>query len=268
MTSEVDAFYSSDPLREWQRPDTPFSRIEFVSALRLIENYLPGTGVVCDIGGGPGRYTIELLKRGLRVVLVDLSESLVRFAERKLAEMSLHADQTLVADARNLSSFEPASFDAVLLMGPMYHLVGPGDRRRVLQNVHRMLKPAARALVTYLNSWGLIRTGVVDFPKRYRDIHWLRGMLTGDSLLRSDDQALWYWTTPEAAAEELRVSGFHVVTYAGAEGFAGGMMPLVERLAAEDPVVYQNVVRVAAESSESPQYRDCTEHIHFVVQKG
>ena len=65
----------------------------------------------------------------------------------------------------------------------------------------------------------------------------------------------------------MKKSGLEVVSYAGAEGFAGGMRPLPEQLAAEKPEVYANIVQVAAETCELPQYRDNTEHLHLVARK-
>jgi hypothetical protein len=45
------------------------------------------------------------------------------------------------------------------------------------------------------------------------------------------------------------------------------MGPPVEQLSADNPEAYANVVQVAAETSELPQYRDSTDHLHIVVRK-
>jgi hypothetical protein len=58
-----------------------------------------------------------------------------------------------------------------------------------------------------------------------------------------------------------------VITYAGVEGFAAGMLSAVERIATEDHPAYENILRLVAETCELPQYRDCTEHLHVVVQR-
>jgi S-adenosylmethionine-dependent methyltransferase len=58
-----------------------------------------------------------------------------------------------------------------------------------------------------------------------------------------------------------------VVTYIGAEGFASGLEPQLEHLMRENPAAYNNVVQMAAESSELPQYRDACDHLHIVARK-
>lgn len=55
------------------RLDLPGFRLELLSTVRLIEKHFPPAGKIADIGSGPGRYAVELLKRGYRVTLVELS---------------------------------------------------------------------------------------------------------------------------------------------------------------------------------------------------
>lgn len=69
------------------------------------------------------------------------------------------------------------------------------------------------------------------------------------------------------AREELIKAGFDVMSYAGAEGVVGGMWPLVEKLAATDPIAYASLLEFAAETCELPQFRDGGDHLHFVVRK-
>jgi len=59
---------------EWKRLlHDPYRRLEFIVTMHFLDEYLPRKGVVLDAGGGPGRYGIELAKKGYDVVLFDLS---------------------------------------------------------------------------------------------------------------------------------------------------------------------------------------------------
>ena len=130
---------------------------------------------------------------------------------------------------------ETEGFDAALLLGPMYHLVDPKIRREALQECWRVLKPDGVAIVAFLNSWGILRAGVADFPERYRDEAFVRSMLGDLSFERElrDSPSVTGLRHPRLCIE-LREAGFEIITYAGAEGFAGGLRPQVERLAAAD----------------------------------
>ena len=269
MSQFVKDFYNSHAENEQNRLDLPLCRIEFVSTLRLIDQYFPKQGRICDIGGGTGRYTIELLRRGYSVTLLDLSDEEIRLADIQLNKNGLSAEQLIIGDARDMSMLASNTFDAALLLGPMYHIVERNDRAKVLRELNRILKPQGVAIIAYLNSWGLIRTGVGDFPHWYKDISFLRSMLSehtfaGNSLSGFTE---CYWSTSEAALQEIKESDLEVVSYAGAESFAGGMGVLLEQLATDNPEAYENIVQMAAETSELVQYRDSTDHLHVVARK-
>jgi ubiquinone/menaquinone biosynthesis C-methylase UbiE len=59
------------------------------------------------------------------------------------------------SDARRVDIFDDNSFDAGLLMSLLYHLSEKIDREAVLAIFFRTLKPGAKGIVAYLNSWGL-----------------------------------------------------------------------------------------------------------------
>ncbi len=269
MSKYVRSFYDAAPDREWQRLEAGLPRIEFASTLRLIEKYFPANGTVCDVGSGPGRYSIELAKRGYRVTLFDLSGKLLELAQRAFASEGIRATQFIQGDARDLGVFEDESFDAALLLGPLYHLVRRDDRSQAMSELVRILKPGGSAIVAFLNSWGLIRSGVVDFPKRFLNPAFLRSML-GEKAFEDHELSGFtecHWSNPEIAGKEIQDAGLRIVSHAGAEGFVGGMAPLLEALRENDPEAYENVLEFAAETSDLPQFRDTTDHVHFVVEK-
>ena len=269
MSTHVRDFYDSAPEREWERLDTGLARIEFASTLRLIEKYFPANGDVCDVGSGPGRYSIELARRGYRVTLFDLSGKLLERAERAIASEGINATAYIHGNARDLSVFKDESFDAALLLGPLYHMTERPDRSQALSEMVRILKPGGRAIVAFLNAWGLLRAGVAGFPHLYRNPSFLRSLL-GETTFEDRERPRFtecHWSNPEIACKELRGAGLRMVSYAGAEGFVGGMAPLLEELRENEPAAYENVEAFAAETSELPQFRDTTDHVVFVVEK-
>ncbi|MEN6370136.1 MAG: methyltransferase domain-containing protein [Thermotogota bacterium] len=268
MSEVVRDYYNREVDSEWERLSRPHGRLEMESTLRLIGEHFPPAGRVADIGGGPGRYAIELLRHGYRVTLVDLAERNVKFAQAKLAELGLTADAVVCADARDLSFLAAESFDAALVLGPMYHLVEEADRRTALLELRRILKPGAPAIVGFINPWGVLRAGLGEFPELYVDDTLIRQLLSTCAQVgeqRAFTEASFL--TPPQAIVELREAGFSVDVRVGAEGFAGGMSVEVRKLAEEHPEAYENVLRLVAETCDMPAFRDSTEHLQVVVRR-
>lgn len=116
--------------------------LEFVRTQALLERYLPPVpSVVADVGGGPGRYAIWLAERGYRVHLLDpiaLHIEQAREASGVRPRSALASAD--VGDARSLP-FTDESVDAVLLLGPLYHLPERADRLQALVEARRVCRP-------------------------------------------------------------------------------------------------------------------------------
>lgn len=268
MSDVVRNYYDEDVSKEWQRLATPYRRLELISTLRLVDEFFPLGCCVADIGGGPGRYTVELLQQGFDVSLFDLSPRAIAFAQENLREMGLHANRVETVDARDLTVLGDDSFDAALLLGPMYHIVEQADRLKALSELHRILTPGAPAIVGYINPWGLLRSGLTEFPDLYADEPLIRQLF--DTVTQTGAQSAFTeaaFITPTQAMAELRSCGFAVECRAGVEGCASGALEQVAALADSNPAAYDILTRLVAESSTHPAFRDCTEHLHIVVRK-
>lgn len=267
MSQIVQAYYDNHADREWSRLENPYSRVEWLSTLRLMDRYFPDTGHICDIGSGPGRYAIELLQQGYQVTLMDLSSNELALAQKRIEGLGLQAEAYLCESAVNMDVLNDQCCDGVLALGPLYHLLKEEERSQAIRHVYRILKPGGVALLAYINSWGVLKSGVSEFSESYRDPEEIYKYLQEQQLDENEGFTSCYFTIPIKAIEEVKAGGFEIMTYAGTESFLAGMREEVSRLYIEDPVVYENLMQAASETSEAPQYRDATEHMVIVVRR-
>jgi len=112
---------------------------------REIVAYLD-SGMILDIGTGPGYLPIEIAKKSsnIMVVGIDLSRKLIQMAQSNASKAGL-ADRLdfQFGDAGGLI-FDDSSFDMVISTGMLHSLKNPV---RVLQEIYRVLKPGREAWV-------------------------------------------------------------------------------------------------------------------------
>jgi SAM-dependent methyltransferase len=125
--------------------------------LRHLEAHLPATGRILEIGAATGGYTTWLAERGYQVTAVELSENQVKRCRERLAERGLDGRvRCFVADARDLSSVPGGDFDAVLLMGPLYHLTVRENRILALREAVRRLTPGGILVSSLISRFGIL----------------------------------------------------------------------------------------------------------------
>jgi ubiquinone/menaquinone biosynthesis C-methylase UbiE len=141
---------------EDSRLTTAFGQLEFARAMELLLRYLPPPpALVLDIGGGTGRYSEALGQRGYETHLLDPIEKHVERAKLRAGVVN-----AAVGDARRLDW--PDRFaDAVLLLGPPYHLTEQSDRRTALREVRRVLKPGGVLAAAGISRFASLLDGLV-----------------------------------------------------------------------------------------------------------
>lgn len=113
----------------------PSGPLELARSKEIIQRYLPAEPLtILDVGGGPGVYAAWLAEQGHRVHVVDPIP--LHVEQARAAHDSVSAD---VGDARSLTQPDESA-DAILLLGPLYHLVERADRMSALREAKRVLR--------------------------------------------------------------------------------------------------------------------------------
>jgi SAM-dependent methyltransferase len=143
-------FYTDDYDEAQRLHRNARGRVERLRTLELLTRHLPPAPArVLDVGGGPGVHAAELAARGHEVTLLD-PVPLHRAQAGRYGSFTV-AD----GDARRLT--EPdGSFDAVLLLGPLYHLTEREDRLAALREARRVVRPGGTVLAAVISRHSLL----------------------------------------------------------------------------------------------------------------
>src|SRR5262245_46719362 len=160
IAPEILEYYAKG--KEEGRLTASFGRLECIRTWEILERQLPPAPCrVLDVGGGTGVYALPLASRGYQVHLVDpvpLHIDRARELSRTSRSPLASAD---VGDARRLS-LPDASFDVVLLFGPLYHLIDPAERVQALAEARRVLVPGGRLLSAYISRFASACDGIQE----------------------------------------------------------------------------------------------------------
>lgn len=117
---------------------------------------------ILDIGCGTGRHSIELAKRGYKVLGVDLSESLIKRAKEKAIENKVKVDFQR-HDARKLPFSH--EFDLVIMIceGGFSLMETDEMNFQILKSAANALRPKGKFIFTALNALFPLFHSVKDF---------------------------------------------------------------------------------------------------------
>lgn len=220
--SDVLSFYEA--YDEAGRLDVEYFALERARTRELIGRYLPPPpGVVLDVGGAAGAYSYWLAEAGYTVHLLDPVEKHVRQAIDAVARHAKPLASIRQGDARELP-FGDASADAVLMLGPLYHLQEQADRERALREAARVLRADGVVFAAAISRFasfvdGLRGGALLDDPVFAAIVEQdLR-----DGRHRNETENLRYFTAaffhrPEELRAELLGAGFEDVEIFAVEG--------------------------------------------------
>ncbi len=235
-------------------------RLERDRTRAVLSRHLPpAPAAVLDVGGAAGVHARWLADTGYQLTLLDPSELHVRQARAEAAKGTPF--EARLGDARALPEGD-GSYDAVLLMGPLYHLVERADRIAALREAYRVAQPGGLVAAAAINRFAPLMDGLFlrmfDQPG-FSDVV-EHGLVTGqhNPPAGSDWFTLAYLHRPEEPAEELRAAGLGDVDVIAVEG-AGHLLPdLDERHT--DPAAWQQVLDVAQRLEREPGFLGVTSH--------
>ncbi len=204
MDAEISAHYAEGV--ELERLTGPTSSIEFARTKELLERFLPESPAsVLDVGGGPGAYAAWLAERGYGVHLVDAVPLHVEEATRRggfTAELG---------DARHLGH-DDASFDVVLLLGPLYHLIERQERLLALSEARRVLRQGGLLFAAAISRFAALFDLLVRLDRLHEpDVFPLVSAAVEDGVFQGASASLFttaYFHLPRELSEELTEAGF------------------------------------------------------------
>ncbi|MEW2548038.1 methyltransferase domain-containing protein [Streptomyces sp. NPDC047002] len=256
LAPEIERFYSEIIDEDGRLSLSADGRLELIRTQEIMRRFLPpAPACVLDVGGGPGVHARWLVEDGYKVELID---PIARHVDK--AALVCPAS---VGDARALPAAD-ASFDVVQLLGPLYHLPDPSDRRRALAEARRVVRPGGLVAAAAINRYSSLfeHTSLAH-------LHTERMQASISTILRTavhDGKrgfTLAYFHRAEELADEMRAAGLVEVQVFGVEGPAWSLLKAVEQHAGPDPSeeLFESVLTAARMAEPYPELLASSSHL-------
>ncbi len=264
----VSFYHDAD---EASRLQSGWFQLEYARTKELILRYLPpAPGTIIDAGGGSGIYACWLAACGYQVHLIDPVPKHVEQARAASAEQpDLPLASAELGDARQLPHAENSA-DAVLLLGPLYHLVEREDRLTCLREAHRVLRPGGLVCGVGISHFASLLDslthGFFDDPKFAPILD--RDLQDGQHRNSSGNPVYFtdaFFHRPGELSREFLAAGFQVLEVLPIEG-PGWLARDFDRIWA-DPIQRDRLLTAVRKMEREPSVLGASSHIMAIGVK-
>ncbi len=258
LAPEIVKFYS-ETIDEGDRLSTTADgRLEMVRTQELLRRHLPPAPArILDVGGGPGAHARWLTADGYSVHVVDPIPRHIDQAKQTGATAEL-------GDARRLTAAD-ASFDVVLLLGPLYHLLERTDREQALAEAYRVLKPGGVLAAAGINRYSSLFEHAA-FAHLHKEAlqRSIEGILA--SQIHDGKKAFTaaYFHSGQQLRDEVAAAGFDDADVLGIEGPAWSMLAAAERNTGSDfsgTPLFESALTAARMAEPYPELLAASSHL-------
>ncbi|NMO52733.1 methyltransferase domain-containing protein [Actinoplanes sp. TBRC 11911] len=208
------------------------ARLEFLRTWDVLRRVLPPAPAdVLDVGGATGVYAGPLAEAGYRVRVVD------PVPEHVAAAATRPGVTAVLGDARSLPAADHTA-DAVLLLGPLYHLPERADRVAAWREAARVVRPGGLVVAATISRFASLFDGFVKGfyrDPRYRPL--VEGALD-DGVHRNTDMTTGWFTSayfhhPDELVSEVPEAGLVLRQRVAVEGPVWLTGPRLEQILAD-----------------------------------
>ncbi len=254
VAPEILTHYAEE-VDEGTRLGRGLNELELIRTREVLHAHLGDAPArILDIGGATGVHASWLADDGHRVHVVD---PVPRHVDAVLALRGERPGITAeLGDARALGAPD-ASYDAVLVFGPMYHLTERDDRVLALREAARVVAPGGPVFVAAISRFASLLSGLAHgflFDADFRAIveRDLRDGQHRNPQRRPEWFTTSYFHRSEDLLDEIEAAGLEPVEVIGLEGPAGWLPHLESRW--RDPEGRQAILFSAAAAGSEPAF--------------
>jgi ubiquinone/menaquinone biosynthesis C-methylase UbiE len=244
--------------------------IERIRTQEIIQRYIQEKSLkILDIGGAAGIYSFWLAELGHSVDLIDLTPKHVIQAKEHEIKSGTKLSSIVVGNAIKLP-YETNTYDIVLLMGPMYHILEVNKRIKSLKEARRVLKQDGIIFIAAISQYASLLDGFKcdyiyddDFYKiMLSDIEYGAHI---NFTRKPQYFTNAYFHHPDKLKEEIESVGFKEVKIVAVEGFSNCIVGIEGKI--KDERYLMNLLECIKKTEEEKSILGISSHLIGIGKK-
>lgn len=227
---------SYENYKEEERITTNNARkIEFITTIKAMNEVFPIKAKILDCAAGTGVYAFYYADRKYEVTALDITPRHIEYIKKENERLKYNI-YAAVNDATDLSSIPDESFDVVLCMGPIYHLISEDMRRKCISECNRVLKKDGIIVVAYINRF-YVFPYISTSDKKYLNME-LGRQLVKTGIIRDEDTfCFWtdsYYATTEEMEKIFKDFSIDIIDHLATDGISPMLRDKIDKMSEEE----------------------------------
>lgn len=241
-------------------------KIEYITTLNILKEYIKGEMNIIDVGAGTGRYSFYYAEGGNNVTAVDIVPKHINIMKEKLEQRRDLNISIKLGNATDLSEFADESFDIVLCFGPLYHIKDTQERDKCIKECLRVLKKEGILAVAYINKLFITTMLVKQSTEKNLKEELLSDIIDNGTVKDTSDSFLInsYFFLPGEIEDYMKSFNTVKLEHVAADGIGMFLGEMINRFSDEE---YEEWMKYHLKTCREPSILGCSNHGLYVCRK-
>jgi S-adenosylmethionine-dependent methyltransferase len=222
IMDNVREYYNKHVEDEDKRLD--YHPFEIPVTMHFVSKYLNPGSYFFDVACGTGRIAYMLLNKGYFAGLSDLADENIKLTRERLDS---HRNIIFIERANAIENpyWSYRKWDAVFLLGPLYHMPEEKERLEIMKRAYENVKPGGYVFTSFMTRAGALIYGVKNNPEGIFSVAGARELWEKGSDKDFIEATKYFtnawFTHPDDVNSLVSAAGLEPLHLAGAEGIFG-----------------------------------------------
>jgi len=265
---EVKSYYDEKAKNYDETFEILYFKVYDAVTWKYIEPYVPTdpNALVLDAGGGTGRWAIQMARKGCKVVLMDLSDGMLKAATERVKAEGLEESVIVRKGDITKTSYDVETFDMILCEHALFLFKEPDF---VLKEFRRILKKKGLLIISAQNRYVQSLSSLSSKPSVGNVERTMKILENVEHECMTEDGLVKIYTwTPDELRNMLERNGFRV------EKIIGKVLTMPLRIRKEfymqseySEELFNKILQLELSLCEKPDALALAGHLQAIVRK-